>query len=337
MAKEKTTVKTASEVKPSVARHPMLEFVPTILNSFEEWFDAWQQAKRLDQKLELLHTLTTDNGWWQQPELIFTLLDTADGFTCSSNFSNEWEIDSGYGRHSSASEKRQAIAKKAFTVLCTRFFRNGRSDYDEPAWWWMLENEVLFQKVLWFLRKENGRDHLRNRVNFNRDGALEHSEAVFCNFLRRFARLGWAYSWPQDCQRWDSQVNELVKQCISAVKPQLLAILDALGELRWLDNRDLILDNDTVTMLTGIALEESLHLPDAYRKPATLAEAILGGSVAARVVVLHKIKARERKRVEAQRQVAAERRREAERFAQLERIAADRVALKKQAQALSGG
>lgn len=312
--------------------HPLMQFVPTVLDSFEAWFEVWQKTERLDEKLGLLHALTAERSWWPRQELVFTLLDTADGFNDRSNFKSDcpgnWESDH-------AAEKRWAIAKKAFTILCQRFFRDGRDRHGEPAWWWMLEHEVLFCKVLWFLRKKESFTWMVNPVRESMETDLEHPGAVYRNFVSRFAKLAWDFTWPQNCRRWDDKTDEIVQRWLVAARPQLLIVLDELRELSWLGNRDLILDKLTIGLLTEMALNVDCNLPDGYHKPERLGEAVLGGSVAAKIVVLEKFKERERRRFKAKRKAQQEKREQERRAQELARLEQERKDLEEKTRRLA--
>lgn len=296
---EETDVK-ESKVETTEVKHPLMEFVPTTFRSFEEWLARWTGTDYLAEKLGLLHSLTTKNGWWPESELVSLLLSVADGCANESFIVDRGQRPDG---QQPKAESRKSIAKKAFSVLCLKFFRKERNE--EPLWWWMLEQEVLFQKVLWFLRpRPGGLNRLYNH-NCICDSGSDHQQGIFRNFLREFSRLGWDFRCPESRRRWDETARNLVKQRLVAARPQLIDVLRELGELNWLNGKNLELDAESIKKLTEIALSDSLFLPPervsdglhSLRNPRNLEEAVLGGSVAAQVVLLNQIKERERKRI----------------------------------------
>jgi len=281
------------EIKATQAEHPLMEFVPIIFNSFEEWLARWNGTNYLAEKLGLLHSLTTKNGWWIKSELVSLLFSVADG--CANE---SFVVDSDYdlrGQQTEA-ESRKSIANKAFSVLCLKFFRSGENE--EPLWLWMLKDKVLFQKVLWFLRPRL--DGLKGLYNCSciHDSSNDHQQGIFRNFLREFSRLGWDFRCIESRRRLDKKTRDLVEQRLVAARPQFIDILRELGELNWLNRIDLELDDKSVKKLTEMALGDKFFLPpekvsdgfNSLRKPKDLEEAVLGGSVAAQIVLLYQIK-----------------------------------------------
>jgi len=303
------------------AKHPLMEFVPIVFNSFEEWLAKWNGTNYLAEKLGLLHSLTTKNGWWLESELVSLLLSVADGYANES-----FVVDRGYslyGGQPTEAESRKSIANKAFSVLCLKFFRKGKNN--EPLWWWMFEYEVLFQKVLWFLRPSPGGLKRLYNCDCLRGSSSDHRQEIFRNFLREFSRLGWDFRCPESRRRWDEKTRDLAKQRLVAARPQLIDVLRELGELNWLNGRDMRLDAESVKRLTEMALSDSLFLPpekvsdgfNSLREPKDLEEAVLGGSVAAQIVLLHQIKEDKRRRISVLYEASARQRQDQQKTAEL--------------------
>ncbi len=317
----------ADEKKEQI--HPLMKFVPTDY-SIEEWLARWNETKHLADRLGLLHHLTTQDGWFQYPELVSLLLDFADGYRCLSNFYNREE--SYYHRHEIA-KKRQVIAKKAFEVLCLRFFREGK-DGGCPFWWWILKNEALFNKALWFLSVKDYNNRLRNLdFHFDISSAEDRHQETFRIFARRFARLGWDF--PANCH-----LDPVVGKRIVDSKPQFIDVLCALGELQWLNTQDL--DKACLDKLTKLALEQSIRLPQETvsdtrysRQPKSLEEAVLGCSVAAQVVLLYRIREREQNRIKATYEKSVRQKKETDRQILVANLQAQAAAIDLQAKRLS--
>lgn len=311
------------EVEVTQAKHPLMEFVPIVFNSFEEWLARWNETNYLAEKLGLLHSLTTKNGWWSKPELVLLLLSVADGYTDES-FSDDRNYDPY--RQRTEAESRKSIAKKAFSVLSLKFFQSERNE--EPLWWWGLEHEVLFQKVLWFLRPRLGGLNRLYNCSCICDSSSDHQQGIFRNFLREFSRLGWNFRCPESRQRWDEKTRASVEQRLVAARPQFIDVLRELGELNWLNGKDLELDAKSVKKLTEMALGDSLFLPlekisdsfSSLRKPKNLEEAVLGGSIAAQIVLLHQIKEDKRRRISVLYEASVRQRQNQQRVAELDDI-----------------
>ena len=283
------------------SKHPLLGFVPATFNSFEEWLAGWNGNTYLDRKLGLLHSLTTEGGWWNKPELVSFLLEVADGYCSDCNFIVSSEKE-GYCNNGSINAKnRQAIAEKAFGVLCMKFFKGG-AEYEIASWWWMLKNESLFQKTLWFLRPQKVFDKRLYNCEHIHSIPLGHHQEVFRIFLRRFARLGWNFRSIRE-RHWDEEIEGLISGRLVASRPQFIDILHELNDLTWLNGQEL--DPASLSKLTEMALSEEYDLPSpdvdspGYRKPINLQEAVLGGSIAAQVVLLYRIRNREQLRINA--------------------------------------
>lgn len=328
-----------SEVEVVEPKHPLMEFVPIVFNSFEEWLAKWNGTNYLAEKLGLLHSLTTKNGWWLESELVSLLLSVADGYA------NESFVVDGsynlYGGQPAEAESRKSIANKAFSVLCLKFFRKGKNE--EPLWWWMLEHEVLFQKVLWFLRpRPGGLNCLYNRGSVW-DSSSDHQQEIFRNFLRKFSRLGWDFHCPESRRHWDEKAMDLAKQRLVATRPQLIDVLRELGELNWLNGRDMELDAESVKRLTEMALSDSLFLPpekvsdghNSLREPKDLEEAVLGGSVAAQIVLLHQIKENKRRCISILYEASVRQREDQQKAAELVDIEKERNELETRARSLT--
>lgn len=289
--------------KATEEKHPLMEFVPTTINSSEEWLARWNGTPYLDERLGLLHSLTAKSGWRAESNLVSLLLSVADGYAYDSTFASRSSAFLGYNK--ATVKNRKAIAEKAFSTLCLRFFKDDAESYEEPSWWWMLKDEALFQKVLWFLRPSIWSTSLHNGGRICED-SNDHQVGIFRTFVRKFAHLGWKF--PHSKPHWDEQTTKAVKQRLVAARPRLIDILLGLRELGWLNKQEIDLDAQSIKKLTEIALSSNLPLPttqasrtdDSYRKPKSLEEAVLGGSVAAEILLLHRVRQKERERIARQ-------------------------------------
>ncbi len=332
-----TKTKGPAEVKVGEIKHPLhplLEFTPTTFHLFEEWLERWEGTTYLAEKLGLLHCLTTEKGWWRSRELVLLLLEIADGYTREYGFTIEHGRDSDKKQNA---RNRRDIAEKAFGILCLKFFKGGIRD-ERPSWWWMLEDEVLFQKVLWFLRRDDHR--MRNR-DFDITGdSVSHQQGIFRTFMYDFTRLGWEFRSLSERGR-SQEADEAARKRLIATRPQFIEILDELRALNWLNGQEL--DAASLKKLTELSLGKKYHFPptrvlqgNTYRKPENLAEAVLGGSVAAQVVLLHRVRQKELRRISGLLKASRAQHQETQRQSELATIDAERKALAERAEELKG-
>ena len=317
----------STEKKESAVKHPLLAFTPiNSFESFEEWLKKWNGTNYLSDKLGLLHGIELH----QNSQYVSFLLEIANGYASRSGFTlrEDWSEQCSKDRH--------AIAEKAFTVLCLKFFKSGEKYYNPPLWWWMLENAQLFDKVLWFLGP-----NLKNCCFMDRDDNPTHPQQVFNEFLIAFAKLGWggyrsmANNFGRGC------CSEDVEKRLITARPQFIDILDQISMLSWLNHHERDLDKASLKKLTELALESNYHFPPnkvnmsgEYRNPISLEEAVLGGSVAAEIVLLNKIRQQECKRIRASYDLSAQARDTETRKRQLAEIEKQKKALELKADEL---
>jgi hypothetical protein len=339
--KESAAEQVATDGKAVEEKHPLLEFTPKTFHSFEEWLQRWNGTDFLAEKLGLMHSLTAINSWFQQdPELVSFLLRTADSYDYESKFVTQEE--QGYGfRKPESSKARKAIAEKAFGVLCLKFFRDDNKGGERPLWWWMLKEDILFQRVLWFFRKNIHGDIENCRILHYDGTSIEHQKGILQEFLRSFARLGWKFHSFSD-RGYNEDIDKPIGDRLIASRPQSIDILCELKELYWLNSQEL--DSASLKKLTEMALSANLHLPpidvNSYhgscRKPVSLEEAVLGGSIAAQVVLLHKIREKEKKRMNALYEESRQQWETSNRQLELDRVEAQRRELDRKAKELAG-
>lgn len=318
--------------KAEKAKHPLMEFVPAFFQSFEEWLARWQGTNILTEKLGLLHCFAAEERWWEgRPEMVSFFLEVADGHERAHCFLDGSE----YYHREEIARNRQEIAKKAFAALCLRFFKSGDGHEDPPLWWWALKNEALFKKVFWFLRFDQfGNMH---NLRFGVSDKPDHHQQIFEKFLRDFARLGWEFH-SLSC-RYDRSDDETVEKRIIAARPQFMDILVELKMLNWLNGQEL--DAASLKKLGELALGAEYHLPPRNvsdhgnrRRPENLKEAVLGGSVAAQVLILHSIRRKEERRIKALYDASVLQNQEAQRLRRLHELEKQREELAREAEKL---
>lgn len=282
---------------------------------FCDWLSRWNKMEYEEEKIGMLHILQ-ENKWsferYREP--IIFLLETADG----------------YRGH----EPKTKVAKKAFQVLCLKFFKSGNDNHHSNYWWWMVEDDLLFEKVLWFLRP----CEFWNQ-NYKLEENPEHPEGIFQGFLRSFAKMGWNFQEQQRINSDDSMTQEAMERIIAA-RPQFIEIMQEMRQLMWLVKQDL--DEACLQKLLELALgREDYDLPKEEggsrgRKPTTLEEAVWSGSHAAYVLVLHKTRQDQQKIFDAQAEERRHQHEEKERKENLARILKQQEILTKKVAELAG-
>jgi len=312
---KKTERKNESASAAEVKRHPLMEFFPGYFRSFDEWLGRWRETTILSEKLGLLHGIIENYLWEFSPELVCFLFDHADGYGSNLNFKD------GPESYKTA-KNRQTIAIKAFTVLCLKFFKSPADSSKPPLWWKAVKDDILFQKVFWFLEVKDKRN-----CCFRSDDIPARHRETFEAFLDAFARLGWRYK-GLFYRYEDRSVPVEVERRIIAARPRFIEILDKIRALNWLNGREIELDKASIKKLTEIAMSENYFFPPSsvqdsdrtLRKPESLEEAALGGSMAAQIVVLNRICQEEVRRIENLFKRSLRRKREEDRQFELSKI-----------------
>ncbi|HRY31301.1 MAG TPA: hypothetical protein P5328_02855 [Candidatus Paceibacterota bacterium] len=320
---------TAVEGEAKPHRHPLLDVNPINFESFTDWLVQWANAKSLVEMLGLLHGLTTYGHWFEESNVISFLLDLADGHDERDTFEDHREAR-WIGADRQVVSDRQKIAQKAFSILCLKFFRNSVREGGRQPWLWMLGDESLFKKVLWFFRPDRIW-RLRNcnsLAHGSDDPAEKHQNEILRCFLEELAHQGWTFR--SLGEYGISDADRQIEQRLVATRPQFIDILKELRKLPWLLKQE-ELDPQSLKKLEEMAMSESVSLPldcagtgSNYRKPVNLREAVLGGSVAAQVLLLYKVMEKERQRILARYEKSEAERSERQRLAELAELEKER-------------
>lgn len=305
--------------------HPLFNLQPIAFQSFSEWKGRWDSTRVLGEKFGLLHCVQIMECWPEtRQDFVFFLLDVANGYRTGSPF-HDWR---GYGCNET-NKALDAISRKAFDVLCVKLFAPGKEGY-APYWWWMLEKQETFDKLLSFCLPE-----AKNYMPPYEGEKVSHQTEVFGSFLEDFSQLGWTYD----------ENEEGTRLRLIAARPQFIEILRRIRQLNWLNKpmRDFgrefpELDEPCLKKLRDMAFEESWRLPTedcasdhfGSRKPKTLHEAILGGSAAAEILIMDSIRKKEKKRIAALYEESLRKREALERQQRLEEIRKAKAVLEKQ-------
>ncbi|KKP31748.1 MAG: hypothetical protein A2360_03270 [Candidatus Staskawiczbacteria bacterium RIFOXYB1_FULL_32_11] len=318
----------AEETQQAVGKkHPLLELA-LFNESCEEAIAHWGDKNTMSHRLGTLQTVLTNK--YVGKESVLFLMELADGWRSSSNFRI---FDESFGEE--RAKNRCKVAEKAFDVLCARFF--GQEKDRDPMWWWMLGDQEVFEKTLWFLRTNNDRLCRCTLRNFHADSEKPQTRTIG-KFLTIFAELGWEYG------RYDFRglyQDEVVERLISA-RPKLVDILSATNSLHWL-LRQKKLDRATRQALKSLTFRYKLYLPridgswgEEYHVPKTLQEALYGGSREAEVLLLYKSLQIQRRLFATTRREVVRAEREKERQVKLKQLEEQRRQLDEQESQLLG-
>src|SRR5438132_1704393 len=125
--------------EPTVAattRHPLLKFKPVTYRSYNEWYVRWEATEIVEDRLGLLHALTTNESCWKQEQAVPLLLDVADGYLEPEKLTlPEEAMRQRYGSRDESPKLRRVIAQKALSVLYLKFFRDIKNRNDTYKQW----------------------------------------------------------------------------------------------------------------------------------------------------------------------------------------------------------
>lgn len=313
--------KAIQSVHPLVAKEDL-----TYFRRWEEWKKLWDEEKRVELLHSLLHFgFNVETTGDQHLERICLYLEVADGHCrpwgrLEKDGEEGLSVETALGRFSRPRDLRGAIAKKAFQILCQNLFRDTDDSYDDcPRWYQPLTTPRVLPKLLWFFRLDERQNRLLNLIPSEADS--DNHTRVAYNFLLDFCSFTWEprrHEHPTNPPR-DESFNRL-----KAVRPQLIAILCALGRLDLLLRKGWEFDEADLLKLRKLAMSEELWLPVfpsmGHRLPQTLEESVFGGSQAARVLLL-----------------LENNRREEERLAKMMELERQRRAAERELQRLEGG
>lgn len=311
-------------------KHVLLEKDLTYIKDWEGWKELWEgesQAEYLNSLLFFGFDISANEN--EAVERLCLYLEIADGTGRSSNFVKENEegedeyfrlrflnpcktfIQREYENGiKTKAEFREMLAKKAFQVLCLKFFKNTSKEGYLPSWHKELLDPDVLAKLFWFFRSENqwrwlDDHHLKIVNNFGYD---------FCLFVWNHAngKYRFGFNYPRE-------IDEETIALFRSVCPDVITVLARLHKLDFLMSRDRYeeVDENCLDRLKKLSLNNVLCLPkidsswgNEHRKPKDIKEACLGGSQAARVLTILQIQQKEKakfneiQKLEKQRQLA---------------------------------
>lgn len=275
--------------------------------NWHEWLVRMNAAKTASEVLGLLHCGfdVSMSSRYGEPEY-----DVSDRLAYYLRFANGWD---NYGLLQTPEERsrvcsdspeakaRQQFARKAFDVVCQRFFKesekNSVSDREDTWWVKLILSEKVLAALQSFFRveKKYPQPHMSEYDDvvvhnlpekpFQRD--FPHLEKLAVNFLLQLNEALWR--WKESDLFWLSEKDKpaqkkhdaKVRALIDAARLWMIEVLCALPELNALREHMLELSDAHITKLTKIALRGRKFfepgLPDGM-KATTLEEALYLGS-----------------------------------------------------------
>lgn len=275
--------------------HPLLAKEIRNTGSWQEWKEQWSKDRQSEIALEGLircgwSVKTTNKD--EEAERALLYLDIADGHLSAAHFKGKDDVvekpvwtglETLFGNVMGLSELRLLIAQKAFEMLAYKFFRKEPEvpHYRKVKWQELLEDERVFEKIVWFLRpREKGRLGMLALRNLADSMPPETPHrAIFRAFVMEFVQKTWGRKFEE-------------------AHIEMLAALEQLPLL--LDEAAFPVSHAGYAKLREIALTTRYRFPNggaSYRAPQSLEEASLAGSEAARVALILGANRRERRRL----------------------------------------
>ncbi len=298
-----TSTETAVVANPKESQvHPLAADMRYI-SSWEKWKELWLASTHAEIKHSLLHFGWATGGG---TEKVCLYLDLADGYMDQDNFGlpeektrswqfNKCDMDTPLGRFEYASQLRRAVSIKAFQVLCQKFFKNTSTESrqrDQPSWLHWLKEDVVLEKVLWFLRTEGSPGDLSLRNIPRHFDDCDNHQRVLREFAFGISMLALGLTClkigDKDCYFRDGTVEGKLRKR----HPEIVELLNGLGGLNLLlderKNSQRELSEAGLAKLREIALRERwIHSPQhEKRKPVSIEEASYAGSKAAQTYLL---------------------------------------------------
>jgi hypothetical protein len=228
--------------------NPLLQRTINRISAWDEWRQRFDNPNAsFEELMGLLHTgLGRAGSRVDNPKAVCFYLEIAYGWVNSNYFTKRNPSDKlGSG------EIRWELAKKAFKVLCERFFKDEGNLLGEP-WTLSVVDPVVFAKLLWFFSPRGV--NLRN-LEFSRQTSYEYQ--VLEKFLRRFLQFVWRF----DGSFQGSQRSFAMRERFHDARPEILEIMNELGWIMMiLEPRETSASNKQIFDLDDISMEKLSEL-----------------------------------------------------------------------------
>ncbi|MDO8469920.1 MAG: hypothetical protein Q7S84_02810 [bacterium] len=252
--------------------HPLADKDIESFGTWKQWRTAWDETKDPKRLLGLLQfgfdvSSETDD---EASERVRFYLDLADKYNSVENFGERDECFE-FGTDPlpckmSLRQRKRFISRKAFDVLCTRFFRNTNGPNEPPSWARLVTMPEAFEKLLWFLRPDEWNTSIPNLSDIGH----KHESSRHLQVATEFAYALWKFSF---------------EQMISDRRPELTCLVVGLGREGDLLQEDLPVESAEIAELERIVLRRVLWDGENHRRPKTVEEACALGSRPARTLL----------------------------------------------------
>ncbi len=296
--------------------HLLLRKDVVYLKNWKEWKVRWEKEHRVEFLHSLLHfgfNIPVED-LNEVGDRLHLYLEIADNNEYSTVFSRGEEEGVQYYAYFEGcttftkkairgkAEFRQMLSRKAFEVLCQKFFKDTSENYDLPSWLRGILAPGVLEKILWFFRgKERG-----NLVNINY--FADHHMKTAIEFADELCFFVWdAVNYRENAFR--PKLGRENIEMLRSFLPQIIETLNNLGSIDFLLKKDRYeyVSEDHLTLLKELALKEELPFPSIsvnsrygteFRKPKDIDEAVYGRSQAAKVLLLLRVLRKEKNRFE---------------------------------------
>ncbi len=294
--------------------------------NLHEWFQLFEKAGTLTEMVSLIHEIfdvDVHNRCHNEPEYeeidrIIACLSLADGRLNSKILRGEGDDtfsvrlrEIGWKRNTVRSQElKQKVAAKAFSVLCTNFFKVEMIVPGSLTGKWVgwIEGGKLIPALQHFFRLENDGFGRISMPNIDLYYKSRHEEAVTINLLLNLGKFLWEWnaeiSWsrPEAEKQKKDEANAKFQATLDEIKPWMLEVLWFMDKLEILRKYILRFKKEDLDKLKELALRQEVkmdpHSIERDRRVKTVDEAYLYDCDAARLLVEHQKKTDEIKRQE---------------------------------------
>lgn len=295
--------------------HPLLETKLGIIRNWDEWLKLWNETPYLELRHSLLHfgfdvPYPEDNT----SQRILFYLSIADGWNDISFEPKQHHLS--YPRNPPHLLKG-ALPRKAFEVLCLRWFKPVKEFNEEKyKYSWVCDEQVLLAVLAFFY----GIDPSHYKRDEKRLKNLTHGDSDKHSVLARTYLVNFII-WAWRLLRHEA--DEKLVERLASHRPAFVEVLDALGRLDVFTGPGRCgLDDASRAKLEELALGQEHYFPleQKERRPKTLEEAVYVGSLAAQLLLLHRVTRVEHVRLKEIRDLETEQRSADRRLQELKKV-----------------
>lgn len=281
---------------PTREIHPLVAKETTDFKDWADWLKTWDANSNLEILLGLLHCgfkIVVKNGEEYAERALF-YLRLADNHLYGYLFKKDCHEEAR------KQKQREALAQKAFKVLCLDFLQE-TSDDRIPPWLHLTYVDTRFlPAVLHFFRPGNvsGLHNVRVKDKDNRQ------MVIATEFISTLCTIGLGL-WPENVVWRDGYQQKDLKSIQDAMKPHLrtcIELLNAMNQTHLLLHPLVWETEKCLEILESIVMKTALDLPrvatedSRERHPASIAEAVYAKSRLAEIALILRTRQQEQQR-----------------------------------------